>query len=91
MKSSVGLVAIMAGLAMANPLAASTKTARGYITNDEFKYLRVALVSCLEANPPKDAAVSTWATSIASKYTTMGEIVQAIVECEAKEAKAKQA
>lgn len=50
MKSSVGLVAIMAGLAMANPLAASTKTARGYITNDEFKYLRVALVSCLEAN-----------------------------------------
>ncbi|KAK8924560.1 hypothetical protein VCV18_004981 [Metarhizium anisopliae] len=88
MKSSVGLVAIMAGLAMANPLAASTKTARGYITSDEFKYLRVALVSCLEAN---DAAVSTWATSIASKYTTMGEIVQAIVECEAKEAKAKQA
>jgi hypothetical protein len=50
MKASVGLVAIMAGLAMANPLAASTKTARGYITNDEFKYLRVALVSCLEAN-----------------------------------------
>lgn len=50
MKSSVGLVAIMAGLAMANPLAASTKTARGYITSDEFKYLRVALVSCLEAN-----------------------------------------
>ncbi|KID85581.1 hypothetical protein MGU_07292 [Metarhizium guizhouense ARSEF 977] len=81
----------MAGLAMANPLAASTKTARGYITNDEFKYLRVALVSCLEANPHEDAVISSWATSIASKYNTVGEIVQAIVDCEAKEKKAKQA
>ncbi|KAG8421884.1 hypothetical protein J3458_003720 [Metarhizium acridum] len=86
MKAFVGLVALMAGLATANPLAGSAKTARGYVTGDEHKYFRLALVSCLEANPPADAVISDWATSIASQYTTRDEIVQAIDECQSKEA-----
>ncbi|KID98270.1 hypothetical protein MAJ_05688, partial [Metarhizium majus ARSEF 297] len=81
----------MAGLAMASPLAASTKTARGYVTNDRFEFLRVELVSCLEASPHGPAAISTWATSIASKYTTEREILQAFMECKERKKKAKQA
>ncbi|KAK9444437.1 hypothetical protein VB005_02188 [Metarhizium brunneum] len=84
MKSPIALIAIMAGLAIAHPLAGSTDI-RGYSdTANTIQEVRNKLMRCLERRKPVGTKPN-WSIVIASQYTSRDEILRALAECEGRE------